>query len=196
MTKFLVAAILCATATVALTADDHHDHSQHHLMSGDHAHHQQQPVPETRLAPTEPGQAAFAAIAEIVQLLEQDPDTDWSTINIQTLREHLVDMANLTLKATTTQRLLNDHIVFIVTGTDDTLGAIQRMVPVHAAIVAKARGWQVTTEPVTSGLKLTIKTNRADRVKLAGLGFFGFMALENHHQHHHLQMATGGGHLH
>ncbi|MFW1924327.1 hypothetical protein ACG90D_19965, partial [Acinetobacter geminorum] len=49
--------------------------------------------------PTQPGQDAFAAIQEIVQILEADPRTDWSKVNIDALREHLVDMSNVTLSA-------------------------------------------------------------------------------------------------
>jgi hypothetical protein len=41
--------------------------------------------------PTEPGQGAFAAIAEIIALLEADPNTDWSKVDITALREHLVE---------------------------------------------------------------------------------------------------------
>ena len=46
---------------------------------------------------TQPGQSAFAAIQEIVDILEADPKTDWSKVNIDALREHLVDMSNVTL---------------------------------------------------------------------------------------------------
>ena len=46
-----------------------------------------------------PGQAAFGAIEEIVQKLEADPATDWSKVNIGALREHLIDMNEVTLRA-------------------------------------------------------------------------------------------------
>ena len=42
--------------------------------------------------PTEPGQAAFGAIREIVGVLLTDPMTNWSKVNIDALRRHLVDM--------------------------------------------------------------------------------------------------------
>src|SRR5438270_319404 len=44
-------------------------------------------------APTEPGQSAFAAIQEIVQILEGDSRTDWTKVNIEALRQHLIDMS-------------------------------------------------------------------------------------------------------
>ena len=42
--------------------------------------------------PTMPGQDAFGAIQEIVQILQSDPKTDWSKVNIEALRQHLIDM--------------------------------------------------------------------------------------------------------
>src|SRR5579872_26278 len=48
---------------------------------------------------TEQGQAAFAALQEIVRILEADPHTDWSKVNLDALREHLIDMSRVTLDA-------------------------------------------------------------------------------------------------
>jgi hypothetical protein len=42
--------------------------------------------------PTFPGQDAFGAIAEVVQLLDADPQTDWSRVDLERLRQHLIDM--------------------------------------------------------------------------------------------------------
>ncbi len=50
-------------------------------------------------APTMPGQDAFGAIQEVVQILQADPTTDWSKVNIARLREHLIDMNEVTLHA-------------------------------------------------------------------------------------------------
>ena len=54
--------------------------------------------------PTLPGQDAFGAIQEVVQILESDPTTDWSKVNIAALREHLIDMNEVTLHAAATER--------------------------------------------------------------------------------------------
>ena len=50
-------------------------------------------------APAQPGQGAFAAIQEIVGILEADSSTDWSKVNIEALRQHLIDMDNVTLRS-------------------------------------------------------------------------------------------------
>ena len=43
------------------------------------------------------GQSAFELISQIVDRLEADPNTDWETINIEALRQHLVDMNQVPL---------------------------------------------------------------------------------------------------
>lgn len=40
--------------------------------------------------PQETGQSAFAALAEIVTILQADPETDWERVDIDGLRRHLV----------------------------------------------------------------------------------------------------------
>jgi hypothetical protein len=40
--------------------------------------------------PTEQGQAAFGTVQEIVRILEADPATDWTKVNMAGLREHLI----------------------------------------------------------------------------------------------------------
>ena len=50
-----------------------------------------------------PGQEAFGTIQEIVRILESDPATDWSKVNIGALREHLIDMDEVTMRIRTMQ---------------------------------------------------------------------------------------------
>ena len=62
-------------------------------------------------------------------ILEADPNTDWSKVNISALREHLVDMNEVTLKAVANERKLDNGIEIAVTGEGRTLDAIKRIVP-------------------------------------------------------------------
>ena len=94
-------------------------------------------------SPTEAGQGAFAAIAEIVALLDADPKTDWSKVDIAALREHLVDMNELILNAVAQEEPIPGGLRITVTGEGRTLRAIRDMVPTHAAELAKIEGWQV-----------------------------------------------------
>ncbi len=52
-----------------------------------------------RATPTRPGQEAFATIGEIVRLLDADPRTDWSKVDLEALRQHLIDMDDVTIRA-------------------------------------------------------------------------------------------------
>ena len=49
--------------------------------------------------PREAGQSAFAAVREIVGILEADPATDWSKVDVEALRRHLIDMMQATRAA-------------------------------------------------------------------------------------------------
>ena len=50
-------------------------------------------------APAMPGQDAFGAIAEVVRLLDADPETDWSKVDLERLRQHLIDMNEVVLRS-------------------------------------------------------------------------------------------------
>src|SRR5271163_2225443 len=82
--------------------------------------------------PTMPGQDAFGAIQEIVAILDSDPKTDWSKVNLEALRQHLIDMNEVTLKAEATLKQIDGGLEIAVTGGDRTLAAIQRMIPAWA----------------------------------------------------------------
>ena len=145
--------------------------------------------------PVLPGQDAFGAIQEVVQILEADPTTDWSKVNIDALRQHLVDMNEVTLHAVAAARNLDNGIEIAVTGEGRTLEAIKHMVPAHVSELVKL-GWNAKTEDLPNGVKLTVITNDPkEAIKLRALGFMGIMVQGGHHQPHHLMMAKGE-HLH
>jgi hypothetical protein len=146
--------------------------------------------------PTLAGQDAFGAIAEVVQMLQSDPATDWSKVNIGALREHLIDMNEVTLHAVAVEQPLDDGITIAVTGEGRTAQAIKRMVPAHAAELNKI-GWSAKTEELPNGVMLTVTTaDPKEVVKLKALGFIGIMVLGQHHLVHHLLIAKGDLPLH
>ena len=69
------------------------------LMAQEHAHTPGMTHPTAAPLPTQGGHAAFAAISEIVAMLQADASTDWSKVNIERLRLHLVDMDLVTLRS-------------------------------------------------------------------------------------------------
>jgi len=144
--------------------------------------------------PTMPGQDAFGAIQEIVRILEADPKTDWSKVNLEALRQHLIDMNEVTLKADAVTKPIEGGIEVTVTGTGRTAEAIQRMVPAQAHQVDQTHlnGWSAKTESLPNGVLLTVTASDPQQVQhIRGLGFIGFMASGSHHQAHHLAMAKG-----
>ena len=144
----------------------------------------------------EGGQATFAALVEIVSLLEQDDNTDWSTVDLDVLRAHLLDMNQLILNTEATKSTNGDtQIQFDIRGTTASIPSIHRMVPAHSRFIEQSRGWVIDPELNEVGAKLTITVNNASTLsRLNALGFYGFMSLDSHHQAHHYRMAVGRSH--
>jgi hypothetical protein len=142
-------------------------------------------------APTETGQSAFAAIQEIVGLLENDPNTDWLKVNIDALRDHLLDMDAVTLHATVDDRPVNGGIAFTVTGEGPVIDSIRRMVMAHAATMNGVNGWQYAPMEAPGGAIMTVIVPAQDQEKLRALGFFGVLTVGMHHPEHHLMIARG-----
>ena len=158
------------------------------LAQHDHAH---MAPPATTAMPKEPGQSAFAAIQELVGLLEADPKTDWSKVNIDALRAHLIDMNNVTLAAQVASENIEGGLRFSVTGAGPVGESIRRMLLAHAATMNGVDGWQFEASAIEGGAVLTVRAPQADQRKLRGLGFMGVMARGMHHQAHHLAIARG-----
>ena len=157
----------------------------------EHLNHAQHMQDIEAVKPTMPGQEVFGTIQEIVQILEADPTTDWSKVNIAALREHLIDMDEVTMRAATSERPLANGVEILVTGEGRTLDAIKRMLPAHANELG-AIGWSARTESLPNGTKLVVTSNDPkDAIKLKALGFMGIMVQGAHHQIHHLMMAKG-----
>jgi hypothetical protein len=142
--------------------------------------------------PTLPGQDAFGAIQEIVRILDADPKTDWSKVDLEALRQHLIDMHEVTLKADESPKKVDGGLQIAVTGSGRTLVAIQRMVPEWAEMANGLSGWHTKTAPLPNGELLTvIATSPKEIEHIRGLGFIGLLASGTWHQAHHLMMAKG-----
>jgi hypothetical protein len=144
--------------------------------------------------PQQAGQDVFGAISEIVDILNKDPKTDWSKVDINILRAHLLDMNEVFIKSTSETTFDNKTVIFNVKGTGHTIEAIKRMAPAHVAAM-KANYILAETNLSDNGvvIKLTPKSD-AEFTKLKALGFYGFLSQGSHHQPHHLMMAKGINH--
>ena len=153
--------------------------------------------------PALPGQDAFGAVAEVVKLLDADPKTDWSKVNLERLRQHLVDMHEVVLRSAVTQSPVPAGLVMEVRGAGRTAAAIRSMVVPHAIELDRMPQWSAKAEPLPDGVKLTVTAKDAADAKtiarIRGLGFIGLLAEGAHHGPHHLAIARGeaiAGHAH
>ena len=182
-TLFLSAFTLLATTTFG-NAQSSHQHSKMPQGGTVQSH--------ASALPTQAGQDAFGTIQEIVRILEADPRTDWSKINLGALREHLIDMNEVTLRAELSEKTISGGVEIMVTGNGRTLSAIRHMVPAQARELSGHKGWKSMTSEIANGIKLTVVADsESETVHLRGLGFIGLMTTGAHHQLHHLALARG-----
>ncbi|MEM6987434.1 MAG: hypothetical protein AAF499_12955 [Pseudomonadota bacterium] len=138
------------------------------------------------------GQAAFAALSEVVAQLQADPATDWSKVNIDALRAHLLDMHKVTMRAQVSREKVDRGVVFTVTGGASTARSIQRMTRAHAATLAHESNWSMDVEALENGARVQVQVrDDATLERVQALGFFGLMTIGTHHHMHHLAMASG-----
>ncbi len=144
---------------------------------------------------TQGGQAAFATVQEIARLLEADPKTDWSKVNLERLRLHLIDMDLVTMGSQVVSAPVTGGAEFTVRGTPAVAAAIKRMTASHLAMVAQEGGPKVLRTELPDGVRLLVTARDAAdanaAAKIRGLGFIGLMTSGDHHQMHHLMMARG-----
>ena len=197
----LIACLIPATAfaqsnsepRAGMGAGHHMMHGQHMMSPGQRMQHEQM-MQGQQLAgavATQPGQGAFAAIQEIVEILAADPKTDWSKVNIDALRQHLIDMNNVTLAANVKNEPIDGGMRFDVTGEGPVRDSIRRMTTAHAATMNGVDGWKFEAAEIEGGASLTVHPPAKDVDKLRGLGFLGVLTLGMHHQEHHLMIARG-----
>jgi hypothetical protein len=144
------------------------------------------------------GQYAFATISEIVKVLKADPSTDWSKVKLETLRQHLIDMDDVVMRATVVQKVVPGGIQLDITGTGRTAAAIKRMVTSHAHVLDEHTDYKPVVKAVAGGVRLTVtakdSSSAATVAMIRGLGFAGIMVEGDHHAEHHLMMAKGTSH--
>jgi hypothetical protein len=152
-----------------------HMHQHHHLM--------------------QPGQAAFGAIAEVVGTLEADPATDWSKVDIERLRQHLIDMDEVVMRASVKATQVPGGLSMDVTGRGRAAQSIRAMLIPHAAELDAMPAWSAKAAQIPGGVRLVvIARDPADIntvARIRGLGFAGLLVQGGHHGPHHLAIAKG-----
>lgn len=185
-TRFAIPVLLTLlTAPMAAQDSAAHQHSEGMKHEGTAA------LPGARSA----GQSAFAALSETVRLLTADPTTDWSKVNIEALRQHLIDMDNVTLRSVVNATAAKDGLTMDVTGAGVVSEAIRRMVTSHAHELDEMPDYRATVSTIANGARLTVTArtpgDSATMLRIRGLGFAGLMTEGDHHATHHLMIARG-----
>jgi hypothetical protein len=141
------------------------------------------------------GQDAYATIAAIIALLEADSTTDWSKVNIEALRQHLLVMNDVTLGARAVQTAVPGGARMDVTGDGRVATSIRAMLHAHAPQLEALGRYRTAVEDIPGGARLTVTAADARDAKTAaqirGLGFMGLLTLGAHHAQHHLALARG-----
>lgn len=148
---------------------------------------------EEHVALVQPGQAIFGALQEVLERLEADPATDWTRVDLDALREHLVQMDLLFREAEVSRQPLQDGMRFEVRGSDDVLRAAEAIGAMHAEMLrASAPSWEMRVAKRQDAVELEVRSSElAQQVRIRALGFAGLLTLGTHHADHHWAMATG-----
>jgi hypothetical protein len=142
-----------------------------------------------------PGQAAFGAIRDVVHILESDSTTNWSKVNLEALRQHLIDMDEVTLRSEVVQRPIAGGLQMDITGTGRTTLAIRRMITSHGAMLDQSAEYHASVVEIPNGTRLTVTSRNSANAKavsrIRGLGFAGLLTEGDHHAQHHIALARG-----
>ena len=145
--------------------------------------------------PVQPAQAAYGAIGEVVRLLEADSATDWSRVDIEALRQHLIDMDDVVMRSAVGRQTIPGGLSMTVTGQGRTAMAIKRMVTSHASMLNQDPRYRASASPLESGVRLTVTARDPSDARtvamIRGLGFAGLLTEGDHHAQHHMAVARG-----
>jgi hypothetical protein len=174
----------------AFGADVHHGSA-----AGQHSDHAPtHPSKQTPSPLTAAGNDVFGAIQEAIQKLDADPHTDWRKVNLEALRQHLVDMQNFTLHVEVLSQtpIAQGMQAEVRPTTKGSEASLERVFAAHPAQLKSETGWDMHVAKQGDVFVLTVTTpNEAEVDRLRGLGYIGVMALGAHHQVHHWGMVRG-----
>ena len=171
-----------ALSAGAASAQQTHDHAEH--QAGTQALGSTSAEAPLR----ELGNAAFAAIREVVEMLNARPDTDWPRVDFEALRLHLSDMQRFTLEAEVVEREnIDGGLRVVVRGTSpEASESIRRSLHAHAPMLEEETGWSAEVTDLDEGTGLeVIGGTEAEAQRIRALGYIGLMATGDHHQLHH-----------
>ncbi len=183
MRSVLFLAVIAVVRTGQATAQDHLHAAMHH----DDA----RPNEVSRSA----GQSAFATIAETVALLTADSLTDWTKVDIEALRQHLIDMDDVMIRARSVAATVEGGVSIDVTGEGRVHEAIHRIVVAHSKQLDMMPQYRAAVRHLKQGETLLVTArdpaDLATVSRIRALGLAGLLTEGSHHPMHHLMIARG-----
>jgi hypothetical protein len=182
-----------AAAALALAGQPAAGQEHQHSPGMQHSAGMDMPAAPSSSLPREGGQAEFSAVGEISNMLQADPNTDWSKVDLDALRAHLIEMDNVMMQARVMTTPVPGGARFDISGaTPAVRESIQHMVAMHTMMTNGDNGRHEVSTTTPDGATMTV-TASGDRAaaEIRALGFFGILTGGTHHQLHHLMMAKG-----
>lgn len=143
---------------------------------------------------TKSGNDIFDAIQEVVEKLEADPNTDWSKVDLEGLRQHLIDMKAFTeeVDVLSKEDIENGVKIIIKSQTERAENALTNFSKMHPRMLKMEKDWDMQMESDSETWTIVCTTSKPEEVvKLRALGYIGLVVEGAHHQLHHWMMATG-----
>ncbi|MCK5895793.1 MAG: hypothetical protein KAG20_03245 [Cocleimonas sp.] len=209
----LLLSCVCFTTTPLFAEEIDHskmDHSQHmQMMAAPTAPPSMPSIPAPPSSAsqtpvlTEAGNDIFGTIQETIKKLDANTNTDWSKVDLEALRQHLIDMKHFTVDVEVISKkdTKKGMEIVIKPTTKAANKALSRAMSAHPEMLKSETGWTMKAKTEGNTFRLNVTTDTPPEVaRLRGLGYIGVMALGNHHQIHHWMMASGanphGKHMH
>ena len=143
---------------------------------------------------TMPGNEIFGTIQEVVQKLEADPKTDWSKVDLEALRQHLLDMKAFTEEVEViSKKPVSEGVeIEVRPQTKRAVIALKHLFSMHPAMIKMEKGWDLKAIQNGDQWTITCITQESSEVeKIRALGYIGLLTEGAHHQLHHWMIATG-----
>lgn len=141
-----------------------------------------------------PGNEIFGTIQEVISKLEADPATDWSKVDLEALRQHLLDMKAFTEEVLViSQKPYEKGLeISVKPETERAARALKRVLKMHPAMLKKEKDWDMKTKEEDGKWRIIVTTPDASEVdKIRALGYIGILTAGAHHQLHHWMIASG-----
>lgn len=141
-----------------------------------------------------PGQSVFGAVQETIRRLEADSTTNWSQVDVDRLRQHLIDMHHVALNVAVEQKTPIDGGVRIRIRPrkEAARASLRRVLDAHPRMLKQETGWTMRVEEQGDAYVLRVTTDEPSETdKIRALGYMGLLAYGQHHQRHHWHLVKG-----